>query len=270
MGARVWGLCTLLSGIVALHPLDPLSTTEIENAVKCCRWPHVPRRRTTELSNGRHGCPHRCRTSYAPSYRVYAINLAVPPKSDVLSWESSGGVTGTPPRAAVLWLRESAATSLWEVIVSTGDACTVVGRRQVQNVQPPMRGNSGEMYNASTVVMSDPRVLSALAARMLKPEEVTLDFDSVGNYPGDVGTSPREAIFEFYAAGGSNWCGRAPMPSVRRTERNAAATLRQTCWRWSDERATYLPQLRRRVCACVRVCARECTYRRHYEGTAVP
>ena len=98
------------------------------------------------------------------------------------------------------------------------------------------------MYNASTVVMSDPRVLSALAARMLKPEEVVLDFDSVGNYPGDVGTSPRETIFEFYAAGGSNWCARAPMRSVRRTERNAAATLRQTRWRWPDERATYLPQ----------------------------
>jgi hypothetical protein len=149
-----------------------------------------------------------CRTSYAPSYRVYAINLAVPPKSDVLSWESSGGVFRTVPRAAVVWLRTPAATSVWEVIVSTGDDCAIVSRRQVQNVQPPMRGNSGEMANATVLVMSDPRVLTALAVRGMKPEEVVLDYDSVGNYPGDVGTSPREAIFEFYAAGGSNWYSR--------------------------------------------------------------
>ena len=37
MGSRCIALYTIMSGIAALHPLDPLSDTEIQNAVKCCR-----------------------------------------------------------------------------------------------------------------------------------------------------------------------------------------------------------------------------------------
>eukprot|EP00658_Telonema_sp_P-2_P029923 TRINITY_DN2268_c0_g1_i5.p1 TRINITY_DN2268_c0_g1~~TRINITY_DN2268_c0_g1_i5.p1 ORF type:complete len:614 (-),score=145.21 TRINITY_DN2268_c0_g1_i5:17-1858(-) len=133
----------------------------------------------------------------------------MPPKLDVLAWEAD--TAAAPARAASLWLRQPGNTSLSVVSFDVSDSSRpgkLLDQRLVPNVQPPMRGDSGESMAGLAAAMADPRVQAAVTARGLTMAEVTADYDSVGNYPGVVGTSPRQCAFEFYAAAGDNFYSR--------------------------------------------------------------
>ena len=50
----------------------------------------------------------------------------------------------------------------------TASPAEIISERRVENVQPPMRGDSGEVDGAIAAVLTDPQVLTALKRRGLQ------------------------------------------------------------------------------------------------------
>lgn len=120
----------------ALHPLEPLTAAEISAAT-----------RVLSAAQG-----------FSPSVRFVYVELAEPPKAEVLAW-----TPGTRwDRQAAALLRDRASRSTYEAIVSLSRA-TVVSFRQVVGLQPPMMFE--EFMACEDLVRNDPRWQSAVQLR---------------------------------------------------------------------------------------------------------
>ena len=136
---------TVLDAVPAEHPLAPLTADEIA--------------RTSALL--------RAAQDLGPTARFVFVELAEPPKQEVLAW-----VPGTPwDRQAFVVLRERAEQTTYEAVVSLTRG-EVVSWTRLDGAQPPMMAE--EFLACEAAVQADPRWQEALRRRGVTDPALTM------------------------------------------------------------------------------------------------
>lgn len=139
------------------HPLDPLTTAEIEVAVNLVR-------------------SHK---AYHDRARFISINLEEPDKITVLSFKSGDPIV----REASVTLLDTTTGYTYEMLVSLTDQ-TIIQCQHIEDVQPSIIAD--EFFACETAVKKDTKVQAALRKRgITNLDLVTVDAWSAGSY-GDV------------------------------------------------------------------------------------
>jgi primary-amine oxidase len=148
----------------ALHPLEPLTATEIEAAAALLK---------AEFESGQN------------RLLFVSISLHEPPKADVLGWPESGAV----PREAFAVFRDLTARTTYEAIVSL-DERQVRWSRTVPGAQPSITYE--EALEADRAIKADPGWQAALRKRGVENFDLCMvDAWSAGNYDADPNPAQR-------------------------------------------------------------------------------